>query len=172
MRSKEAKSRPMRTESRVRAQTASRASPISWSTGGIERLRDYLQRRAWVTTVLVISLGAAVGANLRYGLSIWAAQQWGTTFPYGTLVINILGSFAIGVAMALLTTRLAVSDLWRLLIVTGLLGGFTTFSTFSYETYGLLLDGSWLEAGLNILMSVGIGLLGVFLGAGLARLLP
>ena len=125
-----------------------------------------------MTTILVIALGAAVGANLRYGLSIWAARQWGTTFPYGTLLINVLGSFAIGVVMVLLTTRLAVSDVWRLLIVTGLLGGFTTFSTFSYETYGLLVSGSWLAAGLNIVGSVGLAIISVFLGAGLARLLP
>jgi CrcB protein len=84
----------------------------------------------------------------------------------------VLGSFAIGIVMVLLTTRLAVSDLWRLLLVTGLLGGFTTFSTFSYETYGLLVSGSWFEAGLNILGSVGLGMIGVFLGASLARLLP
>jgi fluoride exporter len=125
-----------------------------------------------VTTILAIGLGAAVGANLRYGLSIWAAQQWGTTFPYGTMLINVLGSCAIGLVMVLLTTRLAVGALWRPLIVTGLLGGFTTFSTFSYETYGLLVAGSWLAAGLNILGSVGLGMVGVFLGAGLARLVP
>ena len=74
--------------------------------------------------------------------------------------------------MVLLTTRLAVSDMWRLLLVTGLLGGFTTFSTFSYETYGLLVSGSWFEAGMKIIGSVGIGMIGVFLGAGLTRLLP
>jgi len=124
------------------------------------------------TTILVIALGAALGANLRYGLSIWAAQHWGTTFPYGTLLINVLGSFAIGVVMVVLTTRLAVADAWRLLIVTGFLGGFTTFSTFSYETYGLLVAGSWLEAGLNMIGSVVLGMIGVFLGAGLVRLLP
>jgi len=143
-----------------------------YGTESLARIQRAIERRAWVTTILVIALGAAVGANLRYGLSIWAAQQWGATFPYGTLLINVLGSFAIGVVMVLLTTRLAVSDVWRLLIVTGLLGGFTTFSTFSYETYGLLVSGSWLEAGLNIVGSVGLGLIGVFLGAGLARLLP
>jgi fluoride exporter len=125
-----------------------------------------------LTTVLVIALGAALGANLRYALSIWAAQRWGTAFPYGTLLINVLGSFAIGVAMVLLTTRLALGDAWRLLIVTGFLGGFTTFSTFSYETYGLLVAGSWLEAGLNMVGSVGLGMIGVFLGAGVARLVP
>ncbi len=96
----------------------------------------------------------------------------GAAFPYGTLLINVLGSFAIGLVMVLLTTRLAVSDVWRLLIVTGLLGGFTTFSTFSYETYGLLVTGSWLAAGLNTLGSVGLGMIGVFLGAMLARLMP
>ena len=125
-----------------------------------------------LTTVLVIALGAALGANLRYALSIWAAQRWGTAFPYGTLLINVLGSFAIGVAMVLLTTRVALGDAWRLLIVTGFLGGFTTFSTFSYETYGLLVAGSWLEAGLNMVGSVGLGMIGVFLGAGVARLVP
>ncbi len=123
-------------------------------------------------TILVIALGAALGANLRYGVSIWSAQRWGTAFPYGTMLINVLGSLAIGLVLVLLTTRLAVSDVWRLLIVTGFLGGFTTFSTFSYETYGLLVNGSWLEAGLNLLGSVGLGMLGVFLGAGLARLIP
>ena len=122
-------------------------------------------------TMLLISLGAAVGANLRYMLSLWAARQWGADFPYGTLVINVVGSFAIGVVMALLTTRFTAADLWRPLLVTGLLGGFTTFSTFSYETSMLLISGSWLAAGLNTLASVGLGLVGVFLGAGLVRLI-
>ena len=125
-----------------------------------------------VTTILAIGLGAAVGANLRYGLSIWATQRWGTAFPYGTMLINVLGSFAIGLVMVLATTRLPIGNIWRLLIVTGFLGGFTTFSTFSYETYSLLLAGSWLAAGLNILGSVGLGMIGVFLGAGLVRLIP
>ena len=122
--------------------------------------------------ILVIALGASIGANLRYALSIWAAQQWGTTFPYGTMIINVLGSFLIGFILALAATRISLSVPWRLLLVTGLLGGFTTFSTFSYETYSLLVEGSWLEAGLNIVGSVGIGLIAVLLGAGLARLIP
>ena len=141
-------------------------------TASLARVQRAIERRTWVTTILVIALGAAVGANLRYGLSVWAAQQWGAAFPYRTLLINVTGSFAIGVVMVLLTTRLAVSDMWRLLLVTGLLGGFTTFSTFSYETYGLLVSGSWFEAGMNIIGSVGLGRIGVFLGAGLARLVP
>ena len=123
-------------------------------------------------TMLMIAVGAAAGANLRYVVSLWAARQWGATFPFGTLLINVSGSFAIGVVMVLLTTRLTVGDSWRFLLVTGFLGGFTTFSTFSYETYTLLVSGSWLAAGLNMLGSVGLGLVGVLLGAGVARLIP
>jgi CrcB protein len=119
----------------------------------------------------MIALGASVGANLRYALSLWAARQWGIAFPYGTLLINVSGSFAIGVVMVLLTTRFTNDTPWRPLLVTGLLGGFTTFSTFSYESYMLLNSGSWLAAGLNMIASVGLGLLGVFLGVGMARLL-
>src|SRR5215212_7732811 len=129
------------------------------------------QRSNRVWTMLMIALGAAVGANLRYALSVWAARQWGVDFPYGTLLINISGSFAIGVVMVLLATRFTTGDFWRPLLVTGLLGGFTTFSTFSYETAMLLTSGSWLAAGLNMLASVGLGLVGVFLGAGLAQLI-
>jgi len=125
-----------------------------------------------MTTILAISLGAAIGANLRYLLSIWAVQQWGATFPYGTMLINVLGSLVIGFILTLAATRISLSVAWRLLLVTGLLGGFTTFSTFSYETYSLLAEGSWLAAGLNALGSVIIGVVAVFLGIGVARLLP
>ena len=122
-------------------------------------------------TIVMIALGAAVGANLRYLVSLWAAEWWGTAFPYGTMLINVAGSLAIGVAMAILTTRIGLSPLWRPLIVTGLLGGFTTFSTFSYETYGQILIGNWIAAGLNIALSVGLGLVGVFLGVAIVRML-
>jgi CrcB protein len=142
-----------------------------WLIDRWNNLQRALQERNYVMTMLAIAIGAAIGANLRYTLSIWAAQQWGTTFPYGTMVINVVGSLAIGFVLALGTTRLAIGVPWRLLIVTGLLGGFTTFSTFSYETYELVVSGSWLAAGLNILASVGLGLVGVFLGVSLARLL-
>jgi fluoride exporter len=123
-----------------------------------------------VWTALVIAAGAAVGANLRYAISAWAARQWGTSFPYGTMLINVSGSFAIGLVMVLLSSRLAIGTLWRPLLVTGLLGGFTTFSAFSYETYMLMASGSWPTAALNILGSVGLGLVGMILGVGLGRL--
>jgi CrcB protein len=127
-------------------------------------------RRTTVTTILSIALGAALGANLRYAVSVWAAQRWDTAFPYGTLLINVGGSFVIGLLMAFTTTRTSLSVPWQRLLITGFLGGFTTFSTFSYETYSLLIGGNWLAAALNIVGSVGLGLLGVFLGAGLVRL--
>jgi CrcB protein len=122
--------------------------------------------------IMMIALGAALGANLRYCLSLWAAQRFGTSFPYGTLIINVLGSFAIGIVLVLATTRLALSEPLRLLIVTGLLGGFTTFSSFSFEVYTLLTGGSWGAAALYVLGSFGLGMVGVFAGAGLARALP
>lgn len=137
------------------------------SAGARKRQADR-SNGAW--TMLMIALGAAVGANLRYALSLWATRQWGTAFPYGTLIINVSGSFVIGVVLLLLTTRISIgSNTWRPLLVTGLLGSFTTFSTFSYDSYVLLSGGNWLAAGLNMLISVGLGLVGVSLGVGLAR---
>ncbi|ABU58914.1 fluoride efflux transporter CrcB [Roseiflexus castenholzii] len=121
---------------------------------------------------IAIAVGAAIGANLRYSLSLWAAQRWGASFPYGTLIVNVIGSFLIGLVLVLATTRLNLSDLARLLIVTGLLGGFTTFSSLSFETYSLIVSGSWRVAGIYLASSFGLGMAGVFLGAGVARLLP
>ncbi|MCS6839549.1 MAG: fluoride efflux transporter CrcB [Roseiflexus sp.] len=122
--------------------------------------------------IIAIAVGAAIGANLRYGLSLWAAQRWGASFPYGTLIVNVIGSFLIGLVLALATTRLTLSEPVRLLIVTGLLGGFTTFSSLSFEAYSLIMSGSWQAAGIYLAGSFGLGMAGVFLGAGVARLLP
>jgi CrcB protein len=121
--------------------------------------------------MLAVALGAAIGANLRYGLATWAAQRLGAAWPYGTFIINVLGCLAIGALLTLAATRLPLSEPVRLLLVTGLLGGFTTFSTFGYEAFTLMSTGDWLGAGLYIGASVLAGLLAVFLGAGLVRLL-
>ncbi len=121
--------------------------------------------------MLAIALGAAIGANLRYGLATWAAQRLGTAWPYGTFIINALGCLAIGALLTLAATRMPLSEPLRLLIVTGLLGGFTTFSTFGYEGYTLLTTGNWLGAGLYVAGSVVVGLVAVFVGAGLVRLI-
>jgi CrcB protein len=162
----------MREQTRLCEQADPQRQPMRCGTRAISRAPRAAQRSTYVTTMLVIALGAAIGANLRYVLSLWAAQQWGTTFPYGTLLINVIGSMAIGFILVLGTTRITMSMPWRLLLITGLLGAFTTFSTFSYETYDLCVRGSWGEAGLNILASVGISLISVFLSASIARIFP
>jgi len=119
----------------------------------------------------VIALGAAIGANARYMVTLLALRQWGPAFPYGTLIVNVLGSFLIGFIMVLGTTRLALSETWRLLLVTGLLGGFTTFSSFSYEAYQLFVAGNLWSACLYLAGSVMFGLLALLLGIGAARML-
>lgn len=118
---------------------------------------------------LAIALGAAIGANVRYALGLWAAAQFGTAWPYGTFLINVLGCFAIGALLTYTAARQPLNEALRLLLVTGLLGGFTTFSTFGYESYTLLTTGNWLGASVYIAASVGGGLLAVVLGVLLMR---
>lgn len=122
-------------------------------------------------TMLLIALGAALGANARYLLSNWVAARWGTGFPYGTLLINVLGSLGIGIVLGLLAARPGSSPVWQPLLVTGFLGGFTTFSTFSIETYRLISSGQQIQAALYVISSVILGLLAVFAGMWLAKAL-
>lgn len=119
---------------------------------------------------LLIGLGGFLGANTRYLLQQWAANQWGADFPYGTLLINISGSFVIGLFLTLATGRLALSPEYRLFVAVGFLGGYTTFSSFSYETLRLLEQGLWWPAAWYFLGNTGLGMIGVFLGVVLARL--
>lgn len=149
-----------------------RMAPATLLARWMDMARARVYGRQGMLNILAIALGAAVGANLRYGISNWAAQRWGTAFPYGTLLINVLGSFLIGLLLVLATTRLALSNPTRLLLVTGLLGGFTTFSSFSFEAYTLIVEGNWTAGGLYLFGSLGLGMAGVFLGAGVAQLLP
>ncbi len=120
-------------------------------------------------TYLAISIGAVLGANFRYLLGGWISDRWGTSFPAGTFVINVTGSFVIGIVLTLVTERLAAPTWVRPAIAIGFLGSYTTFSTFSYETLALARDGAWVMAGLNVLLSVGASLVGVYLGTSLAR---
>jgi CrcB protein len=118
-----------------------------------------------VNDLLAVALGAAAGALARYAISIWAVARFGSGFPIGTMLINVLGSLLIGVVIALFTTRLSVSWPWRPLLVTGLLGGFTTFSSYSYEVLQLLARGEWLLAAAYSLGSVALGIIAVALGS-------
>lgn len=122
--------------------------------------------------MLAIAIGAAIGANLRYAVSVWALHRFGSAFPYGTLIVNILGCIAIGSILGLAAERLPLSEPVRLLLVTGLLGGFTTFSSFGWEVYVLINLGNWLAVAAYIAASVIVGILGVFAGVALVRVVP
>ena len=113
---------------------------------------------------VVVFLGGGAGSLARYLLGTAIMNRVGGRFPAGTVVINITGSFLIGFLMALLTERLNPSPNWRLLLVVGFLGGYTTFSSFEWETLGLVRDGSWWLGLLNAGGSVLFGFFAVWLG--------
>ena len=118
-----------------------------------------------------IGVGAAVGANARYVLGQLVARRFGADFPFGTLIINVTGSLLIGLIFTLLAERLLADTHWRLLLVIGLLGGYTTFSTFSLESIAMLQVGRWVPAFIYIGASVTFSLLGCYVGVMLARLI-
>ena len=118
---------------------------------------------------LAISIGAVLGANVRYALGGWISDRFGSAFPYGTLLINVTGSIVIGFLMIVITERVVAPDWLRPMFIIGFLGSYTTFSTFSYETLALAREGSYVAAGTNVVASVGLSLLGVLLGAAAAR---
>jgi CrcB protein len=118
---------------------------------------------------LVIGIGGFVGAVSRYGIAVWIGQRWGRSFPLGTFVINVSGSFLIGLLMTLMAERFTENPQWRLLLVVGFLGAYTTFSTFEYETGALLKDGEWLFAALNVVLSVIVGFVALKLGEVMAK---
>ncbi len=111
-----------------------------------------------------IAAGGAVGALLRYGLSFGTHYLFGKGFPYGTLLVNVIGSFGIGLVYILIVERGQLSADWRPFLMIGLLGSLTTFSTFSLETIQLLAVGQLFKAGLNVLLSVVLCLVGCWLG--------
>ncbi len=118
-----------------------------------------------------ISVGAVLGANARYLLGVWAAEKWGAAFPYGTLIINLSGSLILGVFLTFATQRALVDPRLRLLIAVGFCGSYTTFSTYTYESLTLMLNGSWGAGVINLLGSTGLGLGAVALGILIGRAL-
>jgi CrcB protein len=118
---------------------------------------------------LLISTGAILGANARYWLGIWCADRWGTTFPYGTLLINVTGSFILGLFMTLAAERFLIDPRWRFLVAVGFLGAYTTFSTYSYESFSLLSKGQWAAGLMNLFGSSILGILSVGLGVFLGK---
>lgn len=122
-----------------------------------------------IVNFLVVSAGAIVGANLRYIISRYAAKVLGPVFPYGTLIINMVGSFIVGWFMIWTTERVLVDPRWRLLIVVGFCGGFTTFSSYAFETMAYFEQGQWLLMVTNFLTNNLLCLTAALAGMALAR---
>jgi CrcB protein len=122
-----------------------------------------------VKEVMAIAVGGAVGSVLRYGLSVWVHGLAGRGFPYGTLVVNVLGCFAMGWLFVMFLERFAASPVWRAGLLIGVLGGFTTFSSFSIETWQLMEEGELAKVVLNVLGSVLLCLTATGVGMWLGR---
>lgn len=120
-------------------------------------------------TYLYITIGAVAGAPLRYFLQGRVQELTGAGFPWGTLVVNVTGCLLMGLLLTLAEDRGALSREARLLLVTGFLGSYTTFSTFGWESYALIQDRELIQAGTNLLLSVAVGLAAVWAGAVIAR---
>lgn len=119
-----------------------------------------------MTNAMAIAIGGAIGALARYWMSLWVHGIMGRDFPWGTLTINVVGSLLIGLLHVVLVERLNLPPApWRALLMVGVLGAFTTFSSFSLETLILFEGGAWLKALLNIVISVTLCLAAA--GAGL-----
>jgi CrcB protein len=122
-----------------------------------------------MTTVVYIALFGALGCLARYFLSGWVYDLAGVSFPFGTLAVNVIGAFLIGLLMEFGLRSTAVSPEMRIGLTIGFLGGFTTFSTFSYETFRLLESAQLPQALANVLLSVTACLVFTFLGIAAAR---
>lgn len=123
------------------------------------------------TRLLLIALAGALGTLARYGLTHLVQRHAGLTFPWGTFAVNVVGCLLFGLCWSLIEQRVAHVAEWRAVILVGLLGGFTTFSSFAFEGAGLLRNGEW---GLALLHMAGqnvLGLLAIFAGLALGRAL-
>jgi CrcB protein len=122
-----------------------------------------------VTKYLLVLIGGGAGSLVRFVAGSAIMTRFGGRFPLGTLLINVSGSFLIGLLMTLLTERLNLDARWRFLLIVGFLGGYTTFSSFEWETFASVRDGGHWAGMLNVVLSVCLGYLAVWLGAMLAR---
>jgi fluoride exporter len=122
-----------------------------------------------VLTYLWISLGAIVGASARYFVGRFVARAVSASFPYGTLLINIMGSFILGLFLVWSTERVLPDPRWRLMIAIGFCGSYTTFSSYAYESFSLFEQGHYLLFAYNVLANNLLCLAGVLAGAVIAR---
>jgi CrcB protein len=135
------------------------------------RIESNFCRSFVVKDFLAISVAAIVGANLRYLISRLAAREFGPVFPFGTLAINIVGSFIVGFFVIWTSERVLVDPRWRLLVVIGFCGSFTTFSSYAFETMSYFEQGQWALMVTNVLGNNLLCLGGALAGMALARAL-
>ena len=117
-----------------------------------------------MSKILYVGIGGFIGSALRYIISLYAPKLFGTQLPYGTLIVNVVGGIMIGLIMELSLANNNISPELRLFFTTGIVGGFTTFSTFSYETINLFSAGSYLLGSLNVCLNLFLSLGCVILG--------
>jgi CrcB protein len=122
-----------------------------------------------IRNLLLVGLGGGLGSILRYLTSRGLMRYWPGDLPLGTLTVNVLGCLTIGLLSGLMISRQALTPEFRLFFMVGILGGFTTFSTFGYESVQLMLDGQFNLVFLNVILNVGLGLTACWLGLNLTR---
>ena len=120
--------------------------------------------RRHLETFLIVGLGGIIGANLRYVVSVWAVGQFGSAFPWGTLIINLTGSTLLAVFLAWAANRTTLDPRVRLLIATGFFGAYTTFSTYANDSVALLRAGDWIGMVGNVLGTNALCLVGALIG--------
>lgn len=122
-----------------------------------------------MTQILLVAAGGAVGSVCRYLVGVWALRLMGPSFPWGTVTVNIVGSFAIGMLAELIVARFGASADLRLLLITGFLGGFTTFSAFALDAVTLFERGASLALMAYLILSIAATIAAAFAGIGLMR---
>ncbi len=118
---------------------------------------------------LAVAAGGSLGSVARYAVSLLVARFWASDFPLATFLVNVAGCFILGLFSTLASERLSIDPAWRLLVATGFVGAFTTFSTFEYETHRLTEMGAFAWAAGNVVVSLAAGFAAVRLGVALAR---
>lgn len=127
--------------------------------------------RTAASRLVLVLAGGAIGSGARYLTGLWTADRFGATFPWGTLAVNVLGCFLIGLLATLADEAGAIGPAARTLLVVGVLGGFTTFSSFSLDTWRLVEQGETIRGGAYLIASLGVAFVALVLGIGLARAL-